>query len=197
MSVASNIHVGILAIQGEVDAHAAIVQTLGVTCKRVCTPSELSDISGLIIPGGESTTLLKFLQRNDFLEAIKTFHRLGGALFGTCAGAILLATNVEPKQLSLHILPINIERNAYGRQLSSTIKQGEYFADGSVCECVFIRAPKITQLSEGVIPLVQCDNQVVAVTGNRCIASTYHPELSNDTKLHEMFVKMCGEKEEI
>jgi 5'-phosphate synthase pdxT subunit len=136
--------IGVLALQGAFEAHATALTALGVTAKLVRTPAELANIDGLIIPGGESTTFLKFLERDGFLDALESFVETTPT-FGTCAGAILLAKNVEnPTQTSLAALDITVERNAYGRQIDSTILTAPTDLPGGTLEIVFIHAPPIT-----------------------------------------------------
>src|SRR5260370_22522276 len=136
--------IGVLAVQGAFEAHAKALTALGVTAKLVRTPAELANIDGLIIPGGESTTFLKFLERDGFLNALQSFVETTPT-FGTCAGAILLAKNVEnPTQKSLAALDITVERNAYGRQIDSAILTAPTKLEGAPLEIVFIRAPRIT-----------------------------------------------------
>lgn len=192
MSVVSKHAIGILAIQGDYDAHALKLKSLGVESILVKYPEQLYGLKGLIIPGGESTTLLKFLNQYGFDVAIKKFHANGGVIFGTCAGAILLASSVEPAQQSLQLMSTHVARNAYGRQLSSAIEQGQYLDDGQSCECVFIRAPKIANTSGNCETIVECNGEAVCVLENRCMVATFHPELSRETKLHERFIAMCN-----
>lgn len=193
MFAVNNKSIGVLALQGDFDAHVQKLKSLGVDSVLVKEPEQLKTLRGLIIPGGESTTMLKFLEQKNFLQTLKNFYDSGGAIFGTCAGAILLAAEVDPYQESLKLLNISVKRNAYGRQLSSAIKQGQYkfFDENDTCECVFIRAPKIETYSDEVEVLVECEGEVVSVIQNRCMAATYHPELSADNKLHQRFLSLC------
>jgi 5'-phosphate synthase pdxT subunit len=161
-------------------------------------PEQLDEIDGLVIPGGESGTFLKLLGEEGF-EKLKQFVRLKPT-FGTCAGAILLATEVEnPKQAGLGAIDIRIRRNAYGRQLDSSIREGQLLqsslnADpGSPLEMVFIRAPKIEQLGAQVevIATEGKDKLPVAVRQGSAMAATFHPELSEDTRIHQAFLDLC------
>lgn len=190
MCAVSNKSVGILALQGDFLAHAAMLGLLGVDATLVKHPNEIETLSALLIPGGESTAMLKFFEEYPFAAAIKTMHQRGGVIMGTCAGAILLAKQVEPAQDSLALMNISVTRNAYGRQLSSCIRQGVFIEQDDTLECVFIRAPKITGFGDSVKVIVKCDDDVVCVEDNRCIVATFHPELSSDIRLHQHFLAM-------
>jgi 5'-phosphate synthase pdxT subunit len=182
--------IGILALQGAYEAHARALLSLGVTTKLIRTPDELEDLDGLIIPGGESTTMLKFLERNGFLESLTTFVQ-HTPTFGTCAGAIILAKNVEnPAQQSLGALDITIERNAYGRQIDSAIITAPTELEGDPLEMVFIRAPRITRTGPAVETLASRDNFPVLVREGHLLAATFHPELSADTRVHQLFLTL-------
>jgi pyridoxal 5'-phosphate synthase pdxT subunit len=179
--------VGVLALQGDFDAHRKRLQELGAEVVLVKKPEQLDEIDGLIIPGGESSTFLKLLGEAGF-EQLKQFVRVKPT-FGTCAGAILLAKEVEnPKQAGLGALDIGIRRNAYGRQIDSCIRQG-IFA-GSPTEMVFIRAPKIERVGRGVEVIAQENNHPVAVRQGNIMAATFHPELSDDTRVHRAFLEL-------
>ena len=179
--------IGVLALQGAFDAHAKALTALGVTAKLVRTPSELNNLDGLIIPGGESTTFLKFLERDGFLDSLQSFVETTPT-FGTCAGAILLAKNVEnPPQKSLAALDITVERNAYGRQIDSAIISEPTKLSGGPLEMVFIRAPRITHTGPDVETLATRDNFPVLVRQGHLLAATFHPELSSDPRVHQLF----------
>ena len=182
--------VGILALQGAYEAHAKTLRTLGATPRLVRLPADLEGIEGLIMPGGESTTMLKFLERHDFFDTLKTFV-LTTPTFGTCAGAILLATDVEnPAQKSLAALDITVERNAYGRQIDSTILLADSNLPGGPLEMVFIRAPRITRTGAAVETLATREANPVLVRQGHILAATFHPELSHDTRVHELFLNL-------
>jgi 5'-phosphate synthase pdxT subunit len=179
--------IGVLALQGAFEAHANALTALGVTAKLVRTPAELANLDGLIIPGGESTTFLKFLERGGFLDALQSFVETTPT-FGTCAGAILLAKNVEnPAQKSLAALDITVERNAYGRQIDSAILTAPTKLEGDPLEMVFIRAPRITQTGPNVETLATRDGFPVLVRERHLLAATFHPELSSDLRVHQLF----------
>ena len=187
--------IGVLALQGDFDAHRRRLQELGADVVLVKKPEQLDQIDGLIIPGGESGTFLKLLGEAGF-EKLKQFVRLKPT-FGTCAGAILLAAEVEnPPQAGLGALDVRIRRNAYGRQVDSSIRQGKFLAplanhpSGSPLEMVFIRAPKIERIGEGVEVLATEGSDPVAVRQGRAMAATFHPELSDDTRIHQAFLDL-------
>ena len=182
--------IGVLALQGAFEAHAKALTALGVTAKLVRTPAELADIDGLIIPGGESTTFLKFLERDGFLDALQSFVETTPT-FGTCAGAILLAKNVQnPTQKSLAALDITVERNAYGRQIDSTILPAPTTLEGGPLELVFSRAPRITHPGPNVKTLATRDGFPVLVREGHLLAATFHPELSSDLRVHQLFLDL-------
>ena len=181
--------VGVLALQGDFDAHRKRLEELGAKVVLVRKPEQLDEIDGLVIPGGESSTFLKLLGAAGF-EKLKQFVRVKPT-FGTCAGAILLANEVEnPKQEGLGVLDVRIRRNAYGRQLESSIRQGKL--NGSPIEMVFIRAPKFERLGPGVEVIATEGEDPVAVRQGRVMAATFHPELSDDTRVHKAFLDLVG-----
>ena len=179
--------IGVLALQGDFDAHRRRLEELGAKVVLVKKPEQFGQIDGLIIPGGESSTLLKLLGETGF-EKLKQFVQTKPS-FGTCAGAILLATRVEnPPQASLGALDITVRRNAYGRQLESSIREGQF--QNHPTEMVFIRAPKIEQVGEGVEVIATEANDPVLVRQGKTLAATFHPELSEDRSVHEYFLEM-------
>jgi pyridoxal 5'-phosphate synthase pdxT subunit len=187
--------IGVLALQGAFEAHAKALTALGVTAKLVRTPAELANLDGLIIPGGESTTFLKFLERGGFLDALQSFVETTPT-FGTCAGAILLAKNVEnPTQTSLAALDITVERNAYGRQIDSAILTAPTKLEGGPLEMVFIRAPRITHTGPNVETLATRDGFPVLVREGHLLAATFHPELSTDPRVHQLFLDLIRSHE--
>jgi len=166
---------------------------LGVQSVLVRKPEELNGIDGLVIPGGESSTFLKFLEREGFLIKLRDFVANKPA-FGTCAGAILLAKEVvNPTQESLGALDIAIQRNAYGRQIDSSIIPRPTKLEGPPMEMVFIRAPRIERTGMGVEVLARREDHPVLVRQGKTLAATFHPELSSDTRVHELFVKIIRE----
>jgi 5'-phosphate synthase pdxT subunit len=190
----ATINIGVLALQGAFEAHAKTLESLGVSARLVRTPAELAGLDGLIIPGGESTTFLKFLERDGFLGALESFVE-ATPTFGTCAGAILLAKDVEnPTQKSLAVLDITVERNAYGRQIDSAILTAPTRLEGGPLEMVFIRAPRITRTGPQVETLATRDGFPVLVRQNHLLAATFHPELSSDTRVHQLFLDLIARK---
>jgi 5'-phosphate synthase pdxT subunit len=181
--------VGVLAIQGDYAAHAEALSSTGATPVEVRKPEQLDDIDGLILPGGESTTVLKFLEQHSFFETLRQFCSVR-PVFGTCAGAILLAREVlHPPQRSLGLLHAVVERNAYGRQIDSAILQSETSLPGGPLEMVFIRAPRIVRIDPDVEVLAERDGFPALVRQGRLMAATFHPELSADRRVHEAFVE--------
>ncbi len=179
--------IGVLALQGDFDAHRRRLKELGAEVVLVKRPEQFDEIQGLVIPGGESSTFLKLLGESGF-EKLKDFVRTKPT-FGTCAGAILLATEVEnPPQSGLGAIDIGIRRNAYGRQLDSSIREGLF--RGSPIEMVFIRAPKISHLGPEVEVLATQANDAVLVRQGKTMAATFHPELTDDRRIHGAFLEI-------
>jgi 5'-phosphate synthase pdxT subunit len=184
--------VGILAVQGDYEAHGKMLERLGVDHTYVRLPGDLAGLNGIILPGGESSTHLKVLTEEGLFGALKQFASAnGGALFGTCAGAILLAREVHgPAQASLGLLDVSILRNGYGRQLASDVHMGATKLRNEPLEMVFIRAPIIESAGKGIEILAADAGHPVLVQQGRVLASTFHPELTDDTTVHEHFLKM-------
>ncbi len=184
--------IGILAIQGDYAAHAAALEEAGATPSEIRNPEELGALDGLILPGGESTTMLKFLEKRCFFEALRDFCAQK-PVFGTCAGAILLAREVRnPAQRSLGVLDAIVERNAYGRQIDSSILHAETTLPGGPLEMVFIRAPRIAAIGAGVEALAWRDGFPALVRQGKLMAATFHPELSADRRVHCLFVALVS-----
>jgi 5'-phosphate synthase pdxT subunit len=184
--------IGVLAIQGDYEAHGRMLERLGVEPVYVRTPADLAGLRGLIIPGGESTTHMKILSEEGLLEALRKYSAEGGAFFGTCAGAILLAREVHnPDQASLGFLDISVLRNGYGRQLASDVHLGQSKLKEAPLEMVFIRAPIIESVGPGVKILAEDAGHPVLVEQGRILAATFHPELTGDSTIHEYFIKMA------
>jgi 5'-phosphate synthase pdxT subunit len=182
--------IGVLALQGAYDAHVRTLTALGATPRLVRTPDQLDGLDGLIMPGGESTTMLRFLERHGFFEILQEYVK-STPTFGTCAGAILLANQVEhPPQRSLAALDITVERNAYGRQLDSTILTADTALPGGPLEMVFIRAPRISRTGPKVETLATRDGFPTLVRSGNLLAATFHPELSHDPRVHQLFLGM-------
>lgn len=193
--VQSKPRIGVLAIQGDYEAHAAALHEAGAEAVLVRKPEELTAIDGLIIPGGESTTFLKFLARDGFLNALQDFVQQKPT-FGTCAGCILLAKEVRnPAQESLAVLDATVERNAYGRQVDSAILDAETKLEGGPLEMVYIRAPRILKTGADVEVLAERDGFPVLVRQRHILAATFHPELSADRRVHQLFVNLARAKQ--
>lgn len=182
--------IGVLAIQGDFDAHKRRLEQLGADVVLVRKPDQLDEVDGLVIPGGESGAFLKILGEAGF-QKLREFVRLKPT-FGTCAGAIMLAKEViNPEQPGLGALDIRIRRNAYGRQIDSSIREGTFA--GSPLEMVFIRAPKIERVGPGVEVIATEGADPVAVRQGNAMAATFHPELSADLRVHQAFLDLVRE----
>ena len=208
MATTSVMKIGVLALQGDFDAHRKRLEELGAEVVLVKNPEKLDEIDGLIIPGGESSTFLKLLGDKGF-EKLKEFVRTKPT-FGTCAGAILLAKEIEnPSQIGLGAIDMGVRRNAYGRQLESSIREGRLRPAGqpqrepgggisgrssqeSPIEMVFIRAPKISRLGPGVEILATEGEDPVIVRQGRAMAATFHPELTDDRRVHQLFLDLVA-----
>ncbi len=184
--------IGVLAIQGDYAAHAQALAEAGAQPVEIRKPEELAAVDGLILPGGESTTMLKFLESRGLFCALEQFCGAKPA-FGTCAGAILLAREVlNPAQRSLGLLDAVVERNAYGRQIDSTILTAPSSLPGQPLEMVFIRAPRIVSIGPAVESLAFRDGSPALVRQGTLLAATFHPELSHDRRVHRLFVEMVS-----
>jgi 5'-phosphate synthase pdxT subunit len=183
--------IGILAIQGDYEVHAKVLDKLGVQHSYVRLPDDLASIGGVILPGGESSTHLKVLTEEGLFDALRNYARNGGAFFGTCAGAILLAREVHgPAQASLGLLDISVLRNGYGRQLASDVHLSQSKLRKEPLEMVFIRAPIIESVGKEVEVLAEDAGHPVLVQQGHILASTFHPELTADTTVHDHFLRM-------
>jgi len=180
--------IGVLALQGAFDVHAKRLAELGASAHLVRKPDELALLDALVLPGGESTTFLKHLERAGFYSVLDEFAHTK-PVFGTCAGCILLAKQVSnPPQRSFGVLDIDVERNAYGRQNDSVILQADTKLPGGPMEMVFIRAPRISRIGDGLEVLARRDADPVLVRSGRMLAATFHPELSEDRRVHQLFL---------
>jgi len=186
--------IGVLALQGDFREHRNVVEELGTTARLVRRPEELDEIDGLIIPGGESTTISKLLRKWGLFELIQKKVRNGLPLFGTCAGLILMAKEVKDGPPTLDLMDISLERNAYGRQIESFESELEFLAeregvpgDGSITG-VFIRAPQVTRVGPNVKELAKHDGLTVLLREDNMLGATFHPELTDDRGIHEYFL---------
>jgi 5'-phosphate synthase pdxT subunit len=187
------VEIGVLALQGGFLAHASALRERGASVREVRRCDALEELDGLIIPGGETTTLLNLMGDEPWFDRLRSFHGRGGALFGTCAGAILLAREVvRPEQPSLGLLDAVVERNAYGRQRESFETKLDVAAVGGSIEAVFIRAPRFLSLGPGVEVLGRLDGEPVLVRQERVLAGTFHPELTGDSRLHGYFLELTA-----
>ena len=187
--------IGVLALQGDFDRHAKALARCGVEAVEVRKPAELADVDGLIIPGGESTTLLKLMEAWGFVPALEKFHAEGRPILGTCAGLILLARDVDnPRQFSLDFIDVGVERNAYGRQRESFEARGSASLEGrpTPVEMVFIRAPRIRRVGAGVETLAHHADEPVLARQGSVLVATFHPELTDDPTIHEYFCAMVA-----
>ena len=186
--------VGILAVQGDFEAHAGMLNRIGVEVSFIRTAGDLEGLDAVILPGGESTTQWKSLVEEGLDKDLREFGQSGGAIFGTCAGAILLAREVHhPEQASLGLADISVIRNGYGRQLASEIRAEMTSLSHEAVEMVFIRAPIIERTGPAVEILASLQGQPVLVRQGRMLIATFHPELTKDTTVHEYFVRIATE----
>jgi 5'-phosphate synthase pdxT subunit len=190
------VKIGVLALQGDFALHVKALARCHVEAVEVRKPEELEGLDGLVMPGGESTTLLKLMDEWRFVPALEKFHEAGKPIFGTCAGLILLARDVHgPEQPSLGFIDVGVERNAYGRQRESFAAQGEVVLDGQrqPLEMVFIRAPRIRRLGPGVQVLARHGDDAVMARQGTVLVASFHPELTTDTSVHRYFCRMVAD----
>jgi 5'-phosphate synthase pdxT subunit len=189
--------IGVLALQGDFAAHGAVLDAVGQPWAEIRYPDELRNVSGLILPGGESTTVTKLLSRSAFSQAIISRARAGMPVYGTCAGAILLAREVTGNGAgTLPLMDVRIERNAYGRQIDSFIGRGPCPALGPPdLQMVFIRAPIVRRVGPGVEVLASWRGDPVFLKQDNVMVTTFHPELSSDTRVHRLLARMALEAE--
>ncbi len=186
--------VGVLALQGDFEAHARVLDAQGARAIEVRRTAELRGLDGLVLPGAESTTLLNLMRDEPWFEELRGFHAGGGAFLATCAGAILVSRKVRnPEQPSLGLLDATIERNGYGRQVDSFETGVEVPAVGGTVRAAFIRAPRFRALGKGVEVLGRVGGEPVLVREGRVLAMTFHPELAGDGRLHGLFLDLAGE----
>jgi len=186
------IKIGVLAVQGDYEAHGRMLERLRGEPVWVRRPADLMGVAGVILPGGESTTMLKFLEEEGLDSALIEFAGRGGAIFGTCAGTILLAREVRhPAQRSLGLLDAEVSRNAYGRQIASEVRHEVSTLKDDQLEMVFIRAPIIESVGPQVEVLASLGGKPVLVRQDNILAATFHPELTADTTVHQLFMRMA------
>jgi 5'-phosphate synthase pdxT subunit len=187
------VRIGVLALQGDFALHAAALRRAGVEAAEVRSPGALEDVDGLVLPGGESTTLLHLMAAAGFEPALRAFHARGRPLFGTCAGLILLAREVEnPRQPSLGLIDVTVERNSYGRQRESFEAAAPAGLEGPrPIPMVFIRAPRIRRVGPGVEVLLRHAGDPVLARQGRVLVAAFHPELTDDLTVHRYFCRMA------
>jgi 5'-phosphate synthase pdxT subunit len=193
------VRIGVLALQGDFSRHAAALARCGATAVEVRKAEQLDGVDGLIMPGGESTTLLKLMHEWGFVPALQKFHGAGKPIFGTCAGLILLAREVEnPPQFSLGFIDVGVERNAYGRQRESFEAHGTATLTGreAPVEMVFIRAPRIRRVGSAVETLARHRDEPVMARQGSVLVATFHPELTDDATVHAYFCDMVRQARE-
>jgi len=187
------VKIGVLALQGDFALHVQALRACDIEPMEVRKPEQLEDVDGLIIPGGESTTLLKLMDEWRFVPALREFHAEGRPLFGTCAGLILLAREVDnPRQFSLGFIDVDVERNAYGRQRESFQTRQTVVLDGrpTSIDVMFIRAPRIRRVGEGVTVLARHGDDPVLARQGTVLVATFHPEVMGERAVHEYFCDM-------
>jgi 5'-phosphate synthase pdxT subunit len=189
----SGVKVGVLGLQGAVPEHLRTLEKLGVEAVRVQWPAQLQDLDGLILPGGESTTISLLLNHWGFVPALQKYVARGGALYGTCAGMILMASEIldgKPDQLKLGAIPMAVRRNGFGRQVDSCEVPLAMPAVGEApIHTVFIRAPYVVSVEPGVEVLATHQDKIVAVRYGKHLATAFHPELTDDVRVHKLFVE--------
>ena len=191
--MSQEIKIGVLAVQGDYEAHGRMLERLRAEPVWVRRPTDLAGVAGVILPGGESTTMLKFLEEEGLDSALVDFAGRGGAIFGTCAGTILLAREVRnPAQRSLGLLDAEVSRNAYGRQLASEVRHEVSSLKDEPLEMVFIRAPIIESVGPSVEVLASLGGKPVLVRQGNILAATFHPELTADTTVHKLFLLVAN-----
>ncbi len=184
--------IGVLALQGDFREHKRVFEGLGTSVKEVRLPKDLENIKGLVIPGGESTTMTKLIKIYDFEKPLLDFYKQGGAVWGTCAGAIVVSSEVVgyPEQLHLNLIDIAVERNAYGRQVDSFEADVDIETLGRF-HTVFIRAPRIARIGKNVRVLASFKQHPIMVIQDRVLATVFHPELTSDSRVHQYFLDLA------
>ncbi|WP_429845410.1 pyridoxal 5'-phosphate synthase glutaminase subunit PdxT [Brevibacillus sp. FIR094] len=186
--------IGVLALQGAVAEHVRLLEEVGATAISVKKVEELDDLDGLVIPGGESTTISKLMHKYGFMEAVQEFGKANKPIFGTCAGAILLAKQIQAQDdCHLGLMDIKVERNAFGRQKESFEVLMPVAGVAADYPAVFIRAPYIMEVGENGQVLAKHEDKIVVARSGHYLAAAFHPELTEDTRLHKYFLDMVKE----
>jgi len=188
--------IGVLAVQGDVSEHVRALERAGAEARLVKRPEDLAGVAGLVLPGGESTTLRRLLDFEGLLEGIRRRYREGMPVFGTCAGAILLASEVRGAPAPhLGLVDMTVRRNAFGRQRESFVASLDVVGMANPLEAVFIRAPSIERVGEGIRVLATVDGEIVLAETDQALVASFHPELTEDLRLHERFLEKVGVSE--
>ena len=191
------INVGVLALQGDFKEHIKMLKGLGVPVIEIRSTQQLDEIDGLIIPGGESTTINKLMGKYGFTERLEDFCRSGKPIFGTCAGLIILSSEISGDGFGLGFIDIKVKRNAYGRQIESFEEivsiNLDHKPDPVGFKSVFIRAPKIVYTGENVKVLSSSGDDILLAREKNILVCAFHPELTDDTRIHEYFIEMINE----
>ena len=188
--------IGVLALQGAFREHALLLRKCDCSVSEIRLPEQLDSVDGLIIPGGESTTIRKLMVEYGFPEKLKAFASSGKPVFGTCAGLIVMAKKLSgKKQDFLNLIDMDVKRNAYGRQIESReVDLDINFLGPKPFRAVFIRAPQINKIGPSVTPLAYYHDRVILAQQKNILVATFHPELTGDKRIHEYFIKMCSGK---
>mmetsp|Transcript_37342 Transcript_37342/g.91525 ORF Transcript_37342/g.91525 Transcript_37342/m.91525 type:complete len:220 (-) Transcript_37342:194-853(-) len=193
--------VGVLELQGDFAEHTAMLRRCGVETRAVRLPEDLEGLDGLVVPGGESTTIGKLLVELGMMDRLRRAVDDGLPVFGTCAGCILMATDIVkyPEQPRIGAIDMQVDRNAYGRQIDSFETEvrpvaGVNVFKGAPLRAVLIRAPSILTVGEGVEVLAQLNDRPIVVKQGNCVATTFHPELTTDTRMHELFLSVITQR---
>jgi pyridoxal 5'-phosphate synthase pdxT subunit len=193
--VSDALTIGVLAVQGDVREHVRVLTELGAEAYGIRRPNELAHLDGLVIPGGESTTMDKLVRAFDLFDPLRALIADGLPVYGSCAGMIMLADRIaegRPYQQTLGGLDITVRRNAFGRQVDSFEEDIEFVGlDGGPVRAVFIRAPWVEDAGDGVDVLARAAGKIVAVRQGALLATSFHPEVTGDARVHELFVEMC------
>ena len=181
--------IGVLGLQGSIVEHVRSLRSCGADVLEVLKPEDLNKIQGLVIPGGESTTLSKLMKKSGLFDAVKRRASEGMPIYGTCAGMILLSQSDDREMEPLKLMDIEVDRNAYGRQVDSFRAEVDFM--GEPIDAVFIRAPKLKSLGPEVEVLAKHGETPIMCRQGRLLASSFHPELTKDTRVHEYFLSLC------
>ena len=189
--------IGVLAVQGDIREHASMIEKIGYTPVRVKSVEALNEVEGLIIPGGESTTISKLMKKTGLWDELKKKAQEGFPIFGTCAGMIVVSKGIEnyPQQETLGLIDIYVERNAYGRQVFSFEEILKF--NGKDIKVTFIRAPKIVKYGKNIEKLIEFKDAPVLVRENNILVASFHPEIEDDTSVHQYFIRQIVEKKQV